>query len=207
MWQRYLNQGQTTWLPIKSMLNITQINTVSEYYWKRNRIYFGFTFLPNFILNSWSYWYIVAVITNKRDIKYLAGWSLRSPQGDGDMNRGTGWYYINGEYCNFDIIPLFGKWEVFVEVKPAKSSLSNKLRLVDKDGGSYVAENDKNTHTPTAVTANRIQVFFLAMMTSSNGNIFRVTGHLCGEFTGPRWIPHTKASDAELWCFLWSTSE
>ena len=40
------------------------------------------------------------------------------------------------------------------------------------------------------------------MMTSSNGNIFRVTGHLCGEFTGPRWIPHTKASDAELWCFL-----
>ena len=45
------------------------------------------------------------------------------------------------------------------------------------------------------------------MMTSSNGNIFRVTGHLCGEFTGPRWIPHTKASDAELWCFLWSTSE
>ena len=24
-------------------------------------------------------------------------------------------------------------------------------------------------------------------MTSSNGNIFRVTGHLSGEFTGPRW--------------------
>ena len=45
------------------------------------------------------------------------------------------------------------------------------------------------------------------MMTSSNGNIFRVTDHLCGEFTGPRWIPCTKASDAELWCFLWSASE
>ena len=29
----------------------------------------------------------------------------------------------------------------------------------------------------------------LSMMTSSNGNIFRVTGHLCGEFTGDRWIP------------------
>ena len=25
------------------------------------------------------------------------------------------------------------------------------------------------------------------MMTSSKGNIFRVTGHLCGEFTGPQW--------------------
>ena len=45
------------------------------------------------------------------------------------------------------------------------------------------------------------------MMTSWNGNIFRVTGHLCGEFTGHRWIPHTKASDAELWCFHWSAPE
>ena len=40
------------------------------------------------------------------------------------------------------------------------------------------------------------------MMTSSNGNIFRVTGHLCGKFTGPRWISHTKASDAELDVFF-----
>ena len=31
---------------------------------------------------------------------------------------------------------------------------------------------------------------------------FRVTGHLCGEFTGLRWIPRTEASDAELWCFF-----
>ena len=45
------------------------------------------------------------------------------------------------------------------------------------------------------------------MMTSSNGNIFHVTGPLCGEFTGHRWIPLTRASDAELWCFLWSASE
>ena len=48
---------------------------------------------------------------------------------------------------------------------------------------------------------------FCIMMTSLNGNIFRVTGHLCGEFTGHRWIPSTKASDAELWCFLWSASD
>ena len=39
-------------------------------------------------------------------------------------------------------------------------------------------------------------------MTSSNGNIFRVTGHLCGEITSPWSIPRTKASDAELWCFF-----
>ena len=48
---------------------------------------------------------------------------------------------------------------------------------------------------------------YLSMITPSNGNIFRVTGPLCGEFTGHRWIPCTKASDAELWCFLWSAFE
>ena len=38
-------------------------------------------------------------------------------------------------------------------------------------------------------------------MTSSNGNILRVTGLWWGESTGDRWIPLTKASDAELWYF------
>ena len=61
--------------------------------------------------------------------------------------------------------------------------------------------------TPQSVAGeltNDYVMSYSCMMTSPNGNIFRVTGHLCGEFTGPRWIPHTKASGAELWCFLWS---
>ena len=49
--------------------------------------------------------------------------------------------------------------------------------------------------------------FRVCMVTSSNAGSFRVTGHLCGEFTGPRWIPRTKASDAKIWCFLRSASE
>ena len=40
------------------------------------------------------------------------------------------------------------------------------------------------------------------MMTLSHGNIYRVTGPLCGEFTGYRWIPLTKTSNAELWFFF-----
>ena len=39
------------------------------------------------------------------------------------------------------------------------------------------------------------------MVTLSNVNIFRVTGAMWGESTGHRWIPLTKASDAEL-CFF-----
>ena len=44
--------------------------------------------------------------------------------------------------------------------------------------------------------------YFKLMMTSSNGNIFRITGPLCEEFTCHRWIPLTKASDVELWGFF-----
>ena len=40
------------------------------------------------------------------------------------------------------------------------------------------------------------------MMTSSNGNIFRVAGPLWWGSIGHRWIPLTMASDAELWCFF-----
>ena len=61
----------------------------------------------------------------------------------------------------------------------------------------------RNVNTP-ALNPNILQQH---MMTSSNGNIFRVTGPLWGESTGHRWIPFTKASDIELWCFLWYTPE
>ena len=45
------------------------------------------------------------------------------------------------------------------------------------------------------------------MMTSSSGNMFRITGPLHGGFTVHRGIPLTKTSDAELWCFLWYAPE
>ena len=56
-------------------------------------------------------------------------------------------------------------------------------------------------HRFKQIHASYLSAAFI-MMTPSNGIIFRVTGPLCGEFTGPRWSPLTKASDAELWCFL-----
>ena len=62
---------------------------------------------------------------------------------------------------------------------------------------------------PMKCTCSCVRLPFI-MMTSSNGNIFRVTGPLFGEFIGHRWISLTKASDAELWCFLldvWSVPE
>ena len=58
-----------------------------------------------------------------------------------------------------------------------------------------------------ATTSQIIISDAFSMMTSSNWNIFRVIGPLCREFTSHWWISLTKASDAELWSFLWSAPE
>ena len=52
-----------------------------------------------------------------------------------------------------------------------------------------------------------LKTVLCVMMMSSNGNIFCVTSPLWGQSTSHRWIPLTKASDAQLWCFLWSVPE
>ena len=70
---------------------------------------------------------------------------------------------------------------------------------------SYIGYHGRNTPvnhlwiTVYVLPDANIITTVLIMMMSSNGNIFRVTGPLCGEFTGHRWIPLTKASDAEIW--------
>ena len=62
-----------------------------------------------------------------------------------------------------------------------------------------IHSNDQHTIEKTCMSAvwKKSHVKYclqsLNIMTPSNGNIFRVTGHLCGEFTRHRWIPHTKA--------------
>ena len=80
--------------------------------------------------------------------------------------------------------------------------LSNMVNTVAPD--DLATQWTRASYSLVSPISPGISVPILNMMTSSNGNIFRVTGPLCGEFTGHRWIPHTKASDAELWCFPWS---
>ena len=87
------------------------------------------------------------------------------------------------------------------------ASACHSTQSTDSGHMSHLAQSESVVYHNTAdpiPCRPRIEIFttLLFMMTSSNGNIFSVTGHLCGEFTGPRWIPHTKASDAELWCFF-----
>ena len=91
-------------------------------------------------------------------------------------------------------------------LKPSKGTPGYSTGILGS--GLYMTALKYHTKSSVEYITNSLAWALIAyMMTSSNGNVFRVTGHLCGEFTGPRWIPHTKASDAELWCFLWSAPE
>ena len=74
-------------------------------------------------------------------------------------------------------------------------------RLPRKWPGKNEINKQKRTQSSEWIV-DIILAIYHNMMASSNGNIFRVTGLLCGEFIGHRWIPRTKASDVELWCFL-----
>ena len=75
-------------------------------------------------------------------------------------------------------------------------------RFMGPTWGPPGADRTMLDHVGPINLAIRDVIMLSYMMTLSNGNIFRVTGHLCGKFTGPRWISRTKASDAELWCFF-----
>ena len=75
---------------------------------------------------------------------------------------------------------------------------------------SCVASDENCTNTSNFLPMYCIQIsweYSQHMMTSSNGNIFHVIWPLWEESTGHWWIPLTKASDVELWYFLWSVPE
>ena len=68
----------------------------------------------------------------------------------------------------------------------------------------FQVQNSLEYNHQSFITSQIAKTQGSTMMTSSNGNIFRVSGLLWGESTDHRMIPLTKASDAELWYFLWS---
>ena len=119
------------------------------------------------------------------------------------------WLTRKWKYMNF--------YEDFTEVFFSKNPINNISALVQikawhRPGYKLLYEpkwlDYRRIYASLGLSELETWIYIDFMMTSSNGNIFRVTCHLCGEFTGPRWIPLTKASDdAELWRFLWSAPE
>ena len=92
----------------------------------------------------------------------------------------------------------------FVQAKINKHKSATWLILCEDN-----APWDSPTKGPSSGMGFHVMMssWITVMMTSSNVNISRVTGPLWGESIGHRWIPLTKASDTERWCFLWSAAK
>ena len=60
-----------------------------------------------------------------------------------------------------------------------------------------IEQETRSIHSLLSSVSMKRQLISKHMKTSSNGNNLR-------EFPGDQWIPRTKASEAELLCFLWS---
>ena len=99
-------------------------------------------------------------------------------------------------WAHYDVIVMYCRHEV-QQVQQSRSR-SDKIQTSDF---SILIQKIR-----CLCTDSRMPILYW-MMTSSNGNIFRVTRSLCGEFAGHWWIPFTKASDAELCWFRWSAPE
>ena len=96
-------------------------------------------------------------------------------------------------------------------VKPNKPSNHSPcfIQLSGDERCAWVGCNlSSNVISPRSFRVTSLHRFlfvvFVIMMTSLNGNIFRVTGPLCGEFTGPGEFPTqrpvTRSFDVSLIC-------
>ena len=99
---------------------------------------------------------------------------------------------------------LYGK--IHIDVKPSVRSKKGLNRSVGPDQWFnlqqrlhlYTEAVGLSIAIPLELRLQDITGHFMGLMKSSNGNILRITSPLWGEFAGNRWIPLTKASDAEF---------
>ena len=62
-------------------------------------------------------------------------------------------------------------------------------------------------HFITLLSSLFITVDNSCKLLALQNNVVSSANKIEGEFTGHRWIPLSKARDAELWCFLWSAPD
>ena len=129
------------------------------------------------------------------------------------------WYkwsslYLLHDWVSRNLTPLFIKLPIKSKLDILVSHLLTTHQLIPKhvlfSGTDCFAKYQIYRGVPHADAEEDYRnrcLSKVSMMTSSNGNNFRITGPLCEEFTGHRWIPLTKASEAGLRCFLWSAPE
>ena len=136
----------------------------------------------NFVLKNDKTWFASGIITWHWNVVGCRN-CLRRKTGRSTIR--TVWLHLLDVWLDFNIAQgilrlTWQRWEFRVYLFLITLNFDRRL---------------SSTATNALPNFKSIKAFWL-MMTSSNGNIFRVTGPLCGEFTGHRWIPLTQASDA-----------
>ena len=123
----------------------------------------------------WLSWWHVLYPGTPVTFNHLLGWYAKTRQSLHQVFINTKrWYYVWVlEASGLDVIALH---KVYFYISKYTSQL--RWLIVRPTPSGCCA------HT----TVRCVQAKYV-MMTSSNGNIFRVTGHLCGEFTGPGEFP------------------
>ena len=126
----------------------------------------------------------------------------------------TSWYFMTETICTV----IQDRWHrmIYNKVNSTANYISN-MRLgflfawvganTNLEPNEYLFFKENICWDTAARNASANHELYKYMMTSWNGSISRVTCPLCGKFTGDRWIPRTKGSDGELWCFLWYAPE
>ena len=106
----------------------------------------------------------------------------------------------------YNVIPIFTQtnrfvgsqqksiWRIALTIRLKIIQRKMPLELIYKINNPMLWYFKSVYHTATFIFITKTSIVFLSlvsenMMTSSNGNIFRVTGPLCGEFTGPGEFP------------------
>ena len=183
------------------------LTKIHDAMWRRHLMLIVLRHLSSPNHNAGPIFYALLRITREQDIRREDVWYheyVKSPLTDqelltrSDIATETGaplWWY---KWCHLS-------WRIVLPALPSHTGFMRSpfMNLVE----CRVIYIPTHMYVYTKELHLQCWVHKFVMMTSSNGNILRVTGHWCGEFTGHRWIPRTKASDAELWCFLWSAPD
>ena len=174
-------------------------------WWRHNRLLMTSQWLDNFYENKWK------VISNSLDIDFIHS----------DIHSRSSKKFLLLMSSSTWEIHIKMAWPVSCILYAGILSKINWFMAVTQHHpltseiceGEYLSQCHPQCHMQIGVILLNWKSYSFClnynihMMTPSNGNIFHVTGHLCREFTSHRWIPLTKGSDAELWCFLWSAPE
>ena len=95
------------------------------------------------------------------------------------------WVNVDPAVCRYVAFLGYNEWtdtEITIRLPSVcEATIKNRGKCITRIGRHpWYNREWKPKHKNPCAYFTRLQ----SMMTSSNGNIFRVTGHLCGEFTG-----------------------